>query len=454
MAYSKNIEAFYKVDILPTSELADTNARHFSYYAKVKVNYVIQDIQDTNLIFSAKSLISELGISNLKLQLLDSNGLTISKSNYDHQYENGVLRINYSNKNTSKFTIECEYTYIGDALISTIKKENFNMKSDPIRSNIMFWGGEDSFEQFTAMYFSNEKYKIINKSFSLSVPRSYYGIHSLLETSKSNEKENTISDCTFFHEDININKEAIICILDTLAYKEFTFNTNSNAVRLYVRKDSLKIYAPMIDTILNTFEYINQYSSAFIGNANVDIVEFHYQLDSTMAMGRAFNNTIFVDGCFMHKSYRSLIHEYLHTKVYFPIQDSCGCYFIGESMIEFLAKYFVYRNNPIKYDSVYRALKTAKLSINNANNKISLYGITIVNEDNADLVYSRGPVIIYDFAKKIGEENFIKVLFSFYKKYNTYNAYTYRDFIQYLRDSKIEKLYIDELDRQVKEIYN
>lgn len=446
LGYTQNIEANYKIEVCPTQMLQDTGFEAFVYFAKINATYSFSNYYDSTINFNAILYVAQLGISNLKIKLYDSLKKEISNINYSYTFKEGELTINLRNK-ISNFYLNCNYQYIGSSGI-TIPDSNYR--------NIIILGGNNMFEFFTEMFFSDYKIKIINNEFDIIAPKSVYLLSSLNILKKNNELSNyyykfkNVETPAF--DNMSFSQNNVIVLLDTVAYNKQTIISGNNQLNFFIRKnnkDSLKTY---LDKITSIIKKIETNINCKITSKTIDIVEFDWTTKK-YAMGKCYNNLLLVDKSFIgEKNYQAFIHEYLHTQLSINYKSaSKGFFFINETLIEYLSNYFSYFSNKKKYyNEIEKKRKSILINKNDSLSPIALYDIEINNSTAWNLIYEIGTVYIYDFANKVGEENFVNIALSFFKEFQDKGTVEYSDFINYLIANKINRKAVLKLDKKIK----
>jgi hypothetical protein len=445
--YAQTLSAEYNIKVCSTTEFTDTLLVPFNYCLKIEAIYKFQDNSENDFAFSAKAKMDmglSFGINDPKLKLTDSENNEIDKSLYSYSFKLDTLKLKL-NRKIKNFKMYCNYIVFGG---SVAEIDPTNARLFPVRRNLFIWSG-DGFRSFGDAFLKYSKLIVKNKKMSITAPLNLYLTSTLKESDKLKISDSTQTMSLLFeNENEEINSRSSICALDTSIYSKQSYSIDNSLINFYIRRDSLYKLSKYLDTICSLMKTVNNYHFKS-NNSDLDVIELDYTWRGNM-MGRTFNGLMYVDIDFI-KYYKNLIHEYLHTKLPLPNLKSKGKILFAESIVEYLANYISFNKDAVKFKKALDERLTKKSS--KTKDSVSLYELNENYNNTFDIVYAYGPSVIYKFAHSIGEEEFFLILQRFFKIHNTNESYTYDDFIQYLRDSKIEMKYIDELDRQVKEIY-
>lgn len=130
----------------------------------------------------------------------------------------------------------------------------------------------------------------------------------------------------------------------------------------------------------------------------------------------------------------SIYHELLHAfdnKLFNKALKDSSSFFFNESLIEYFAIYLKYsdkKNRDYIYSRNMLGYARSKTS------ESSVLGLEYSNMDGnsnsgtAYIIYEKTPFVIYQFAKKVGEDRFIKVFRDFYKQVQIKDKITLKDF--------------------------
>jgi hypothetical protein len=192
--------------------------------------------------------------------------------------------------------------------------------------------------------------------------------------------------------------------------------------------DKLKFNIYFPDTVsVNKFEitkkeFFENFSKLnYTENKTIDIVMAYWSDEKiNAAFGRSFNNYIFCDTSFI--SGVSLTHEILHMLYPISTDKEEGQFFIGESVIEWMANYLVYG----KFDINKENRKNLQ-----SDSKKSLYSLARNDKDSWYLIYNWGPDCIQQLANKTDSEKLFKYIIDFLKC-NKYQIVSYRQFLDWL----------------------
>jgi hypothetical protein len=458
---SSTIKADYNIEIKPISEYPNISQNHLDksilsllgYYLEVEANYRIDNLMENEILFYKNNSRDEIDeqlknlipINNLTVKFFDNRGAEIDSSIIQASCQEDTIKVRL-NKQSANFSMICKYSFIGLSLES-INETNLN--ENTLKRNLYIWSGEGLCRKINAFLYCDQ-HPITNNKLEISTPNSFYTLTSnLIESERLTDKVQRRSEI-FPSASDEINDRFSICALDTSIYKRFTLANGSNKVNIYIRYDSLAKFEKYLDNIFPIISEINSFKlSKYDSDSPINIVELDYEKKQG-SMGRAFGNLILMDRKFL-KYYSSIIHEYLHTQISNPLDNSKGFYVMAESMIEYLAFYFCYHNTPDIYiNEINKAQSSYKVSTDSTKFIESLYDLTLNQSGTFDAVYQHGVSLIYDLSQNIGEGEFIKLLMKFYKDHNKTNAYTYDDFIKFLLNNNISKTVIQEFDSKVK----
>jgi hypothetical protein len=152
-------------------------------------------------------------------------------------------------------------------------------------------------------------------------------------------------------------------------------------------------------------------------------------------MGKGFGNLFVCDLIFPAKD---LLHETLHLLFENKINHTVGGgYFVGESIIEWLARYYS------------GGLNTIDTKVIAENQDGSLYDIKMNHSKTYHLVYTVGTAIVQQVAKQVGEEKMANALMMFLQGNNAGEYVSYDDFIRVI-SKQLPKRAITRLDRLVR----
>ncbi|MDR1553180.1 MAG: hypothetical protein LBS69_06940 [Prevotellaceae bacterium] len=245
-----------------------------------------------------------------------------------------------------------------------------------------------------------------------------------------------------------------------LSFSSFNPNNHDNTLditfidkNLYFFKNyetdklNFNIYFP--DTIsmnrfdLNKDDFFENISKLnYYENKTIDIIMAYWtNAKKTAAFGKGFNNYIFCDTSFI--SGVSLTHEILH--ILYPIKTDKqeGQFFIGESVIEWLANYLIYGN----FD-----MNRANRDKFNSKDRKSLYSLNRNDSNSWYLIYNWGADCIQQLANKTDSEKLFQTIINFLKHYK-YQTVSYKQFLDWLYNI-FPKEYIDNLNENVKHEFN
>jgi hypothetical protein len=445
--YSQTIDADYKIEIHSTKELKDSTLRIFGCFSEVKSVYKIKNNRSLNLNFSAKLWIVRLGVSKLNLKLYDTLRTALPSDDYSYTFNNGILKI-LLKKKISNFILECNYRYFGSTIVN-LSDNNYNDNNDTSRRrNIIIFGGE-SFDIYDDMFFSNRKVKIENKTLVIIAPRYFYVLTSLDLISERTIDSTRILRYKFNHYGELSN--TLIALLDTMVYTKNSVSFRNNELSFYINKDHLDSFNLALHKIIPVMQKIISFEDSSNVVKKFDIVDFFWH-NKKYAIGRGFNNLLMVDWSFFTTKIVSIVHEFLHTQ-FSPgyVNSYKGDFIINESLIEYLANYFMFYQDQDKYAEAIN--KKRDIILNSKNDsipRISIYKIIINNSETAQKIYVNGPVIIYDFAKMVGEDKFVKIVITFFLSNKDKGRVKYEDFINFLSKNNIDKKLINEFDKKMK----
>lgn len=434
--FSQKIDCSYNLEICPTKQLKDTDYYRLIYFAKINANIKIIDFKDTCLELSTRLWAEKLGINEVSLKIFYFPDKEMSQNDYSYNFKNGVLSIHFR-KNCRNFSIKCMYNYMGSTFV-TIPESN--------KRDIIIFGGEENFEYFASMFFTSNKYLLTNKTLKITAPKSKYILSSDYPIYEDIVKNNYLFK---LNNDSTKLVNSIITILDTMSYKKIKLSNLNKSYEFYVRKNHLDSFYLALKDIEVTINLVNDYKSNNYNKSKINFVEFDWQRDQ-YAMGRGFDNLVMYDWSFFTKHKVSFIHEFLHTQLN---PKSNGNYFVNESLIEYIANYFCFFNDKNRFLSEIKKkhenfIESTKASVD----KTSLYALEENNVNTFSLIYDEGPVILNDFAKKIGEDRFVKLSILFFSKMKKVKKNKYEFFLKFLHENKVNKKYIFELDQKVKSI--
>lgn len=236
-------------------------------------------------------------------------------------------------------------------------------------------------------------------------------------------------------------------------YEQITTTIQTNHYNLYLFKDVIftgdttscyeamlplqRVDKDMINTRISDLnKAVQDIGKIFQKNVNFDIVDACLDIsqgDDRIRWGSAFllsENDVFL---FMDTSFWSG-HNYLHEMLHayndiLPSKNDSSYYFFHESMTEYLAIHFKY-NQQMK-DSVYEAKILKYINL-----KQDYTGIFEVDKNEVSLdfggtfgvMYLKTPFVINSFAKKIGEDKFIKILSLFYEQIRKTRMINFQEF--------------------------
>ncbi len=434
--FSQKIDCSYNLEICPTKQLKDTDYYRLIYFAKINANIKIIDFKDTCLELSTRLWAEKLGINEVSLKIFYFPDKEMSQNDYSYNFKNGVLSIHFR-KNCRNFLIKCMYNYMGSTFV-TIPESN--------KRDIIIFGGEENFEYFASMFFTSNKYLLTNKTLKITAPKSKYILSSFFPISENKTKNSYLFK---LNNDSAKLANSIITILDTVGYKKLKLNKLSKSYEFYVRKNHLDSLYPALNDIGTALEIMKCFKHSDFIRTHLNFVEFDWQRDQ-YAMGRGFDNLIMYDWSFLTKHKVSFIHEFLHTQLN---PNSIGNFFINESLIEYLANYFCFYNDKNRFLSEIKKKHENFLeSVKDSVVKTSLYALEENNVNTFSLIYDEGPVILNDFAKKIGEDRFVKLSILFFSKMKKVKKNKYEFFLKFLHENKVNKKSIFEFDQKVKSI--
>lgn len=193
---------------------------------------------------------------------------------------------------------------------------------------------------------------------------------------------------------------------------------NNMKIYFYIKKTGCadSTYHANRDSLRSALCRLAQYTD--INNtSSVIMIPYHGNDGSKYGMG--FGNYAILDEKF---GYKDMFHEILH--LFFPshiISNTKGRYFIGESVIEWLACYITNYDDPVR----------KKLYIG----KGSLYDLQHngPKEEEWSLVYNNGSEILNRIARDCGQKKLAKALVAFLEVANKREV-TYDYFLKFMRD--------------------
>jgi hypothetical protein len=231
-------------------------------------------------------------------------------------------------------------------------------------------------------------------------------------------------------------------LMEKRHYDKIPTTIHNNQYNLYLFKDiiatgdSSSLEAFCLSDNKNTPEVIEKRISSlerglkgihklFNQQIDVDIVDACLDLSqggNKIYWGSAFMSSdnhglVVMDTSFWntHSCTHELVH--FHNRI-LPNKDDSSYYFFHESMTEFLSVQFFYSDVVLK-DSVYQEKILKYVHIENDCH--SIFDVT-KNEVGLDLsgsygvIYLKTPFVLHCLEKKIGEEKFMKILSSFYRR--------------------------------------
>jgi hypothetical protein len=154
-----------------------------------------------------------------------------------------------------------------------------------------------------------------------------------------------------------------------------------------------------------------------------------------VAAGKGFGN-LFV--CDIKFAPQNLLHETLHLLFANKIDHSSnGGYFVGESIIEWLAAYFS------------EGLKEINTQVIVAKDEGNLYDIKLNGPQTYHLIYTVGPAILQKIATQVGKDSMAKALIAYLQVTDDNQFRSYDDFIHFMQN-QLPKKAVARMDKMVR----
>jgi hypothetical protein len=211
-------------------------------------------------------------------------------------------------------------------------------------------------------------------------------------------------------------KDINVAFINENKYNKKSVIKDNLNINLYI-PDSLVNNKRMQQNIMDMQQYIDRFSIYLPSRKSSDIIYINWRDDKERrAFGEGLGNYAVCDINFGSKD---LLHELIHTLLPVNVeQHSKGEYFIGESIIEWLA--------------LFLADKSLSENVNNMNGTINLYDAQINNYTTWNLIYTTGPLIIQHISSKCGKEKMANIIISFLER-NQNKEINYDMFIAYVK---------------------
>ncbi|MDR0962374.1 MAG: hypothetical protein LBM62_07460, partial [Mediterranea sp.] len=220
------------------------------------------------------------------------------------------------------------------------------------------------------------------------------------------------------------------------AFKQRESIRNENITMTVFVPDSLANDSAINAKLDKLYTRVNKVAAMTTTHRDINMLLINWRDEQRrVAAGKGFGN-LFV--CDIKFNPQSMLHETIHLLFDNKIDHSSGGgYFVGESVIEWLAAYFS------------DGLKGIDTDVIATNNEGNLYDIIANHGSTFRLVYTIGPAIIQKIAKQVGEERMAQALIAFLKETDDGQFRSYEDFILFMQHH-LPKRAITRMDRMVR----
>jgi len=414
-----------KMSLYSNLEEIKIDASYIRYIFRGRQTFDIKNNTSDSLVFTfrnspypfpAKEVVKQLGIQELypgfKTTLTDSRGQTAEGAVVEFDGEEIFV------KNAPKeCNLEVEYPYSNTFFLRSDSLQMLTFIS-PYISYLNSWyfipksnvNDTAIFENFTINLNKDGVY------FFATCPYEKRGTEYILDTKKTQD-----IDISFFVLEKDFYERYLITpnmsvyfsrgtVIDTIAETA----TPRDSLEKSLVKERLTFIKNNVDRIENLLGA--PYSK-------IDIADMYWGRGK-MREGHNFETSdktyfILVDKAFWNLA--SLTHEILHCYTDYDYDSdhstNSAKYLFSESMIEYLGYYITY-SNPTERDSMFNK-KNRLYTERYPHNTTSVFEITensmSGNEGSMPVIYLKAPFEIHSFAKRIGEEKFIKILMKLYK---------------------------------------
>jgi len=421
---SQDINANYKVRVIPIELLSkDASLSKIGYGTSITSEYKINNYLRDTIVFTVNNAVRDFGPSNLKI--IAKNLSSLKTERLDYKYDGYNLYVFLKADIGSCFYLSLQYTYIGTSFMS-VPESN--------RRNIVIFGGDESFEHFTQMFFLPKKIILHNETLRLYNDTNLKAFSTLSEI-----KRNTKYIEYKFHEKDAINNLSVI-LIDSNIYHSVVKFINKRKYFFYIRNQNLTIFENNIKKITSKLKILDEYQ---FSKSDFHIIEFDWR-NKKNVKGRTYSDIMLIDISFLSKHYSSFIHEYLHSILNIKYKNTSrnGFYLINESLIEYLAQYIYYHDSISKFNSYFKSKENGC-----EKDSVKLFNLKSNTAATFSSVYNCGPIYFYKMAKSIGFHQFFNIAITFFIQNKEKSFDT---LISSLKKKKVDDEIIDKFMNSVK----
>jgi hypothetical protein len=268
-------------------------------------------------------------------------------------------------------------------------------------------------------------------------------------------------------------KEGItIHFLEKSFFKDISFKEGTNTIHLFMNHNEVKVYYPNDTDSYYTYpdnrlskkltdKYITEVKDVFkklntffapLEQSEINI----YEADLTMVtpngnlqwgvsipIWKENKFSILIDTSAILYT-NTMIHELIH--IYYnrilPAENDSTSFFFGESMTEYLAKCFKYKNLRQR-DSMFNQAMVDFARMNYTEYSIFKVSDNSMLSDSSSMagssqvIYLKTPFVIHVFAQMIGEEKFLNIVSQFYKEAKQRNEISFIRFEELLKENGV-----------------